>query len=275
MSAALEACEALVRRHDPERYLATLFAPLDKRRLLFALYAFNYEIARIAESVREPMLGEIRREWWREAIDSAAKGAPRRHDVVEALAEIFAQSQIGPEPFIAIIDARSADAQDETFATLAGLEAYAGDTAGKLAAIAAQILSGNSLEAARSAGTAYGLTGLLRGVPFHAARRKLFLPRTLLDEAKIPASQLLERHSGANLAPVFRRIADRAQHYLETARASSSRPAALPALLPAACCALSLRRMTSPGFDPFRNDSEIALWRKQLAMLIAATRGRL
>ena len=72
---------ALVRRHDRDRFQTALFAPAARREALFALYAFNYEIARVRESVREPMLGQIRLQWWREAIDAAFAGeraAPAR-----------------------------------------------------------------------------------------------------------------------------------------------------------------------------------------------------
>src|SRR5271154_3133398 len=89
----------LVRRGDPDRYLATLFAPEAKRPLLHALYAFNIEIARVAETVREPMMGEIRLEWWRETLEGARDGRPRNHDTALALAELFAAVDLPAEPF--------------------------------------------------------------------------------------------------------------------------------------------------------------------------------
>ncbi len=66
--AELSACGRIVRENDPDRFFCTLFAPPAKREALFALYAFNHELARVAESVSEPMLGEIRLQWWREAL---------------------------------------------------------------------------------------------------------------------------------------------------------------------------------------------------------------
>ena len=89
---AFAACEETVRRHDPDRYLSALFAPAERRPLLFALYAFNHELARVAERVREPMLGEIRLEWWREAVEGAFEGRPRDHAAVVALAELFSRT---------------------------------------------------------------------------------------------------------------------------------------------------------------------------------------
>src|ERR1700759_5803710 len=80
-----------VRAADPCRFFSCLFAPVSQRPLLLALYAFNAEVARIAESVREPMLGAIRLEWWRETVEGASKGTPRNHDVARALAALFAQ----------------------------------------------------------------------------------------------------------------------------------------------------------------------------------------
>ena len=59
---------ALVRRHDRDRYQTALFAPADRREAIFALYAFNYEIARVREIVTQPMLGQIRLQWWREIV---------------------------------------------------------------------------------------------------------------------------------------------------------------------------------------------------------------
>ena len=64
----LSYCAQEVRRHDRARYLSSLFAPDERREDLFALYAFNLEVAKTAEVVSEPMLGQIRLQWWREAI---------------------------------------------------------------------------------------------------------------------------------------------------------------------------------------------------------------
>src|SRR5207244_12479744 len=49
-------CAELLRRQDSDRYLTALFAPSDRREALFALYAFNLEIARAREAVSEPFI---------------------------------------------------------------------------------------------------------------------------------------------------------------------------------------------------------------------------
>src|SRR5579872_4002960 len=85
---------ASVRAADPDRYFSALFAPAVLRPLLFALYAFNAEVARVAETVREPMLGAIRLEWWRETAEGASKGSARNHDVARGLAALFEEQKI-------------------------------------------------------------------------------------------------------------------------------------------------------------------------------------
>src|SRR5829696_7494880 len=71
-----------VRAHDRDRFQTALFAPAGRREALFALYAFNYEVARVRESVTQPMLGHIRLQWWREVVGAAYAGGPVREHVV-------------------------------------------------------------------------------------------------------------------------------------------------------------------------------------------------
>ena len=89
--------EDVLRRHDQDRYCAALFAPADARPHLFALYALNYEVARVAETVREPMIADIRLAWWRETVEGARSGKPRDHDVARALAATLATVDLPAE----------------------------------------------------------------------------------------------------------------------------------------------------------------------------------
>src|SRR5690242_6843443 len=102
-------CQALVRKNDYDRYISALFAPESLRSYLFALYAFNYEIARIAETVRNPMAGQLRLQWWRDAVDDIYSGAPGRTEVLKGLADSIRVHQLPKPLFEAIIDAREQD----------------------------------------------------------------------------------------------------------------------------------------------------------------------
>src|SRR5882757_1913293 len=107
MADAFAACASLVRAADPDRYFSALFAPAALRPYLFVLYAFNAEVARVAETVREPMLGAIRLEWWRETAEGAARGAPRNHDVARGLAALFEEHKVELAALEGIISARA------------------------------------------------------------------------------------------------------------------------------------------------------------------------
>ena len=268
-------CAAEVRRVDYDRYLSALFAPKAARPHLFALYAVNHEIAKTAETVREPLAGAIRLQWWREAMDELYAGKPRRHEALLALVQTLQAHDLPRGLFEALIDAREHDFEETPFANMVALEAYADATSGNVMRLAARILgAGATLDAQeRNAGIAYALTGLLRALPFRAARRNLVLPLNRLSTAGVSAEDVFAGRNSAGLNSVLQEIADAARIRLQAARMPKPGDA-LSAVLPAALCPLYLRTMTRSDFDPFRNDTDIAQFRRQLAMLGAALRGR-
>src|SRR5262245_31877001 len=177
-------CEALVRAADKDRFLTTLFAPAERRDALFALYAFNVEIARVREVVREPVAGEIRLQWWSDALGGADRGEVAAHPVASALLASIARYRLPAERFKALIEARRFDLYDEPMATLADLEAYAEGASAKLIALVAQILAGGGEPDIGAlnhhAGLAHALAGLLAAFPIHVARGQLYIPLEIL-----------------------------------------------------------------------------------------------
>jgi phytoene synthase len=270
----MDALEYTIRRADPDRYYAALFAPAGKRTHLFALYALNNELARVAESAREPMMIAIRLQWWREAVESAREGKPRAHDVARALAVMFERVDLPQDLFDAMIDAREMDAADVEFADVTALENYCDATAGNLMRLAARALgAGGHDSLAREAGIAQALAGILRAIPFHAARRKVYLPADLLAAAGTSRADILATHSGKRLGAVIAHIANAARARLVTARGLPKPGTALPAFLPAATVPRYLKQVTTPGFDAFIDTVDVPLYRRQLALLRANWRG--
>src|SRR5580700_955644 len=178
---------ALVRRHDRDRYQTVLFAPAARREALFALYAFNYEIARVRESVTEPMLGQIRLQWWRENIAAAFEGGPvRHHPVVEALTGSIRELPMTRDHFDRLINARETDLDDRPPASLQTLEDYAEATSARLIYLALEVLGVHNSaagEAAQDVGIAYALAGLLRAMAFHARAGRRLLPTDIVERA--------------------------------------------------------------------------------------------
>lgn len=242
MSDPFEACAAAVRKHDPDRYFSALFAPADKRPFLFALTAFNHELAHIGESVREPMIGEIRLAWWRESLESARAGNPRNHDVVRAMAATFAAIALPDDLFDAMIDARQFDLLSGTFGDDEKRDAYLDATSGNLMRLAARVLGAGERhdDLAREAGIAYGLTGLLR------------------NQLRNPSRRSLEPDGEA------RAVQDAKAHLLRAKRLP--RPGkSLAAFLPASLVPLYLH---NPAKD-------VPIHRRQLRLLSASLRGRI
>ena len=106
-------CAQLLRRQDADRYLTALFAPADRREDLFALYAFNLEVARAREVVSEPFMGLIRLQWWRDAIAEIYQGRARAHEVVRPLAAAIAEHSLDRTLFERLIESRERDLDPE------------------------------------------------------------------------------------------------------------------------------------------------------------------
>jgi phytoene synthase len=265
-------CAEQVRRHDYDRWLTALFAPVDRRPALLALYAFNLEVARTREQVSEPMLGEIRLQWWRDTIQRVLAGKAMAQPVAEALLRAL-PPDIGPELFERLLDARAQDLYETPPATLSNLEAYAADTAASLNELglaALGVQDAESRAAARAVGIAWALTGLLRALPQHAALRRLHLPADLMAAAGLDAEQVFRDSNRAGVVRVAEEIADQARTHLGQARQRRPDPKALPVLLPAALADLYLAKLQKAGFDPHAPGLEVSGPRKQLRLLAKA-----
>ena len=269
-------CAAQVRQHDHDRYLCTLFAPRSARPALFALYAFNLEIARIRESVSEPMLGEIRLQWWREAIESIVTGTPRDHAVVQALA---AAPSLSHARLTALIEARAFDLEDRPPEDMAALEAYAAGTSAELFALTLEALGVDdpaAALAARHVGIAWALTGLIRAVGFHGRARRLYLPAESAVKAGLHSEDVFSGRDTPALRAVVRQVADAARAHLRDARADAkSVPRrALPALLPGALATAYLARIDRADNNPFDPRLAIGPLPRQFRLALAAALGR-
>ena len=277
-SPRLSACAELVRRYDHDRYLTALFAPADRREALFALYAFNHEIAKTRETVSEPLLGRIRLQWWREAVADIYAGRTRRHEVVEPLARAVDAYDLPRMPFDRLIDARELDLADAPPATLEALDAYAEATGGGVVELALHALGAAdpaALTAGREVGIAWALTGLARAVPFHARARRQYLPEAVMAAARADSRDLFALRPTAPLAEAVRSIADAARRHLAAARAVPGVPKeALPALLPATLAGLYLERLERIGYHVVRRPVDIVAPRRHLSLIRAAWRGR-
>lgn len=189
LTPAAQHCRDLIRKSDPDRLLLAELAPPERRPALWALAAFNWEVARIPERVTEPMLGDIRRQWWRDAWAEIADGTPRRQPVAEALAEAHAETPFDLSLIESFLDARAAE-QDGPPADLPALIRLAEQTGGALARLEATALGLDAAAYAGHVGTAWALIGSLRALPQHLSHRRHHLPESLLAEHGIRLDRL-------------------------------------------------------------------------------------
>lgn len=268
----MAACLETVRRLDHDRFLSAFLAPASRRAALIALYAFNVEIARVRETVSEAMLGQIRLQWWREAIDGIAQGDVRSHEAALALAQTWSRENFPTAALTSLIDARERDLDEEPFEDMAALEAYGEGTSSALMMCAAQALDAEAAaaraEAIRLAGIAYALTGLLRALPLHASQGRLYLPLDLLRRHDVDPHRIFVGEMSEGLRAIMHEVAACARGRLAEARSKGATPRAiLPALLPAAFCDRYLSQMTAVGFDPFHDAVEVSTFTRQLRLM--------
>jgi len=179
------ACADLVRRADPPRFQAAMAAPVAARAVLFPIYAFNVEVARAPWVTRDPMIAEMRLQWWRDVLSEIAEGrAVRRHEVATPLARVVGAE--GAALLDALIEARRWDIYRDPFADQAAFLRYIEATSANLILAAAQALGPADADVIRDAGYALGLANWFRAIPaLQAAGR-----RPLLDDRPEAVAQL-------------------------------------------------------------------------------------
>jgi phytoene synthase len=222
---------SLVRDADPDRYLAALYAPEDRRRGLFVLYAFNAEISSIRDRVREPIAGEIRLQWWRDAI-AAPTGELTGNPVADELRAAIAGSDLPLKALDDMLSARIFDLYDDPIPDRTTLEGYCGETASALIQLASLVLdpaaAARHAGLAGHAGCAQAMTAMLRSLPVQRARGQCFLPRDLLAAAGLTAEEFVSGEVGQGHERAVAAMAALAREHLE---AFSGGAGTLPATL--------------------------------------------
>jgi 15-cis-phytoene synthase len=265
-----------VRAADRDRYLSILYAPKNKRPSLFALYAFNAEIAAVRDRIREPMPGEIRLQWWRDAI---AGDNAQGHPLAEALLEAIRMHRLPRKTFEDYLEARVFDLYDDPMPDRNALEGYCGETASALIQLAALVLDPQAAplaaDAAGHAGCGQAITGLLRLLPQHRARGQCFVPRDILAAAGTTPQEFVAGDGGRGAErAVTAMIALARDHLSAFERSVREVPASLrPAFLPVALSGPYLDLMEKPSSSPLRAAARLPEWRRHWLLFNRARNG--
>lgn len=268
LQAAYHAAFDHVRTHDPDRYLTTLFAPVATRHHLFALYAFNAEIARVRALVREPLPGEIRYQWWRDFLEGRGHGDTAQNPLALALEATIKACALPVKPLLNLIEARTFDLYDDPMPTWLDCEGYCGETSSALIRLASLCLSGGKeeggAEAAGHAGVAYALTGLMRAFPWSARRGQLFLPKEAFAAHGVTPEDIRAGKDGEGLRAALADIRARATDHLQKTRAliASVSPTIAPAFYPVCLVDPYLKEMERADYQPYATTVDITRLRK-------------
>jgi phytoene synthase len=263
-------CGVALRDADRDRWLACLFAPEGARPHLFALYAFNAEVARIREHVSQPILGEMRLQWWIDTLGSDERGDVQVHPTADALLATINKLNLPRPVFRDLLEARRFDMYDDPAPDVGFLEAYCGETCSALFRLASLILGATApnADAAGHAGCAYAMTGLLRALPWLVANQQCYIPRDLLARHGLTPARVLAREKSPEMVAALSDMRALARGHLDKA---SRAVAALPkaereAYRLLALPKLYLREMERRDYDPFLPMAEIVPWRRQWAL---------
>jgi 15-cis-phytoene synthase len=279
-AAERDAIAASARAGEPDRYLAALLAPLSARPHLLALAAFLSELARVPARVkREPAMGQIRLQWWRDAI-AAPEGAGTGNPVADALRATIRACHLPAAMLVEAIDARELDLAPHGLADEAALAAYLWRSEGAPFALAAGMLSRgaerNSRPAAEAGAQAYGLARLLMGLPNALARGRVPLPQSRLDAYHVSSAELLSGTDGGKVATLLVNLCEEAREALARARneVANLPRATLPAFLPLALVGTYLRALEGGARSILRSPPEVTPLKRVARIAMAHWFGR-
>jgi phytoene synthase len=250
------------RAHERDRYLSALLAPPAVRDDLVALAAFAGEIARIPAMVHEPMAGEIRLQWWRDALEALGRGEKSGHPVADAVGDAQTRHRLPTSLLHGIIDAHAIGLYEEPLTDDPALWSFLARTEGAMFALELRVLGRSDAiaeKAADDAGQAYGLARVLVELPALWGQGRTLLPESRLRAAGLSPADVKAGIAVARLWPLVRELAEEARRQLGKAREGWQRLNAgqRVALLPLALVEPYLRALERRGRDLLRGPIDI------------------
>jgi phytoene synthase len=258
-----EAVKEAARSGEPDRYLAALLAPPPARPGLLALAAFSAELARIPRLVtREPHMGEIRLQWWRDSLEMPA-AIRTGNPIADALREAVEAHALPIKPLLDMIAARSLELGPEPLPDEEALYVYLDGTQSASLLLAARLLGGTApnLDAvSRDCGRCYGMARLLMELPHALSAGRVLLPLSRLHAVGLTARDL---QSSTPSAKVRSLLADARAEVRRRLEASRHGVANLPrliriAFLPLALVSTYVRALERVPDDSLSRGAEIS-----------------
>lgn len=261
---ALSAVGLQAQHDDPNRFKAAICASEGARERMFAVIALNVEIAKIPVTVSEPLLGEIRLQWWLDAIEDLYAGkAVRDQEVITALSKDLPDKDL----LLGLINARRFDLHDLPMPSDEALDAYLSATGGAIS----QLMAGRN-DVVANVGWAEAAGRLIEALPALYHHGVSAIPVT--DALDLNA--IAEGKTPDNLRSAVAGLAEQALDRLARARAARAQVTgdAMAACLSAHIYEPTLRAAAAPGFDIFASPPRPSPFRSKFSFLVRAVSGR-
>ncbi len=261
-----------LRENDRDRYLATLVLKPGPREAVQALYAFNADVATVRDRAREPAPGEIRLQWWADALSGKDHGAVRQNPIADALLGMIEDSRLPTGALTRLLSARRFDLYDDAMPDVPSFEGYAGETVSVLYQLTAMILNGGreveTGNAAGHLGVAHALIGHLRAFGHNASRGRLMLPMSVFASNGVTEHEIFSGTVSDGLLVACAQLTDMARDHLAK---STPEIAQLPkslrlAFAMRAVLEAQLDAVARNGETPFLPPADLSDWRKIAAL---------
>lgn len=259
---------AHLRTYGYDWYVAFQYAPAAKRQACIAVFAYLEEIARIRSLISDPMPGEIRLQWWRDALSGTAHGAVSANPLAAALLAAIDIHALPTQPLLAVLDGRAFDLYDDAPPTLGDVEGYAGEVWSGPMSLVAGLLSGQTpadfADIAGHGGVARHVALCLADVRLWSGKHQCFVATELMDKYGLDRAAFSAQQSSAAMTSTLRAFAEFGLDHLKKSAAAARHmpPSAGPAFLPLALTRKTLQAADQWASEPFAKPLATPKWRK-------------
>ncbi|GAB2574436.1 presqualene diphosphate synthase HpnD [Ramlibacter solisilvae] len=235
-------------------YYAFLFLPKPRRDAITAFYAFCREVDDVVDEVSDPGVARTKLAWWQAEVVKSFQGRPE-HPVMMALMPCAREFGIEERQLLAVIEGCEMDLQQTRYLDYAGLQRYCHLVAGIVGEVAARIFGqseGATTAYAHKLGLAFQLTNIIRDVGEDAARGRIYLPVSELQQFGVKASEILNRSYSERFSALMKFQADRARALYDEALAllpPADRRSQKPGLMMASIYRTLLDEIERDGFQ--------------------------
>ncbi|GAB1598319.1 NADH dehydrogenase (ubiquinone) complex I, assembly factor 6-like [Argonauta hians] len=252
----VEICMNLVKKSDFENYLCTLLYPQTMRNSAFGLRAFNTEIAQIKDVTSDPIIGEIRLKYWQDVVNEIYEGKLPYFPVGQELGRAIQKHRLSKHWLLRLIDARFASLKDHPFASIKDMEDYAEKTVSSINYLLLECLGVKNVHAdhvSSHIGKAYGIVTQLRGIPYHASKRRVYLPLDILIKHQVSEEAIVRGSDDQRVKDAIYDIACTAHQHLILARNLKQHitKEMLPVFLSTVICERYLNKLQKADFHVF------------------------